>query len=90
MVKKLVCDHGDEGSIPSNDNLNLVINDYNMTTWFVNGCNMIKCVLNDYKMITYLFIHVNITHSCFGHKLTHVMLSCLSKLFGTTLVTILV
>jgi hypothetical protein len=33
MVKKLICDHWDEGSIPSNDNLNLVLNDYNMITW---------------------------------------------------------
>jgi hypothetical protein len=33
MVKELVCGHGNEGSILSNDILNLVLNDYNMTTW---------------------------------------------------------
>jgi hypothetical protein len=33
MVKELVCDHVNEGSILSNDILNLVLNDYNMTTW---------------------------------------------------------
>ncbi len=38
-------------------------------------------------MTTY-FIYVDITHSCFGHDLTHVMLNCLSKLSGTTLVNI--
>jgi hypothetical protein len=37
-----------------------------------------------------LFIHVDITHSCFGHDFTHVMLSCLSKLSNTTLVIIVV
>jgi hypothetical protein len=32
MVKELVCDHGDEDSIPFNDILNLGLNDYNMIT----------------------------------------------------------
>jgi len=32
MVKELICGHGDEGSIPFNDNLNLCLNDYNMIT----------------------------------------------------------
>jgi hypothetical protein len=41
MVKELVCGHGDESSIPSNDILNLVLNDHNMTT----------CVLNDYIVL---------------------------------------
>jgi hypothetical protein len=27
MIKELVCGHGDEGSIPSDDILNLVLND---------------------------------------------------------------
>ncbi len=43
MVKELVFGHGDESSIPWNDILKLVLNDYNMTT----------SVLNDYKMTTY-------------------------------------
>jgi hypothetical protein len=63
MVKELVCGHGNEGSIPSNVILNLVLIDYNMTA----------CVLNDYKMTTYFYLnltHVNITHSSFGHNLT--------------------
>jgi hypothetical protein len=33
---------------------------------------------------------VNITNNCFDHNLTRVMLSCLSKLFNTTLVTVVV
>jgi hypothetical protein len=33
---------------------------------------------------------VDTTHSCFGHNLTHVMLSCLSKLSNTTLMTIVI
>jgi hypothetical protein len=33
MIKELVSGHGDEGSIPSDDTLNLVLNDKNMTTW---------------------------------------------------------
>jgi hypothetical protein len=57
MVKELVCGHGDEGLIPSNDILNLVLNDYNMITWF----------LNDYKMniCFYLFVwtlHIVVLH----------------------------
>jgi hypothetical protein len=52
------------------------VNDYKMTT----------CVQNDYKMI----IHMDITHSCFGHDFTHVMLSSLSKLSGITIMTIIV
>jgi hypothetical protein len=55
MVKELVCDRGDEGSIPSNDILNLVLNDCNMTTCVVNDYNMITCVINHYKMITYFY-----------------------------------
>jgi hypothetical protein len=49
MVKDLVCGHGDEGSIPSNHILNLVL---------LNDYNMITCVFNDYKMTTY-FLGVN-------------------------------
>jgi hypothetical protein len=43
--------------------------------------------LHDYIL---LIIHVDITHSCFGHDLTHVMLSCSSKMSNTTLVTIVI
>ncbi len=32
MVKELVCGHGNEGSIPFNDILNLGLDDYNMIT----------------------------------------------------------
>jgi hypothetical protein len=49
MVKELVCGHGDESSIPSNDIINLVLNDYNMITYVVNDYNMTTCVLNNYK-----------------------------------------
>ncbi len=44
MVKESVFGHGNESSIPFNEILKLVLNDYNMTT----------CVLNDYKMTTYI------------------------------------
>jgi len=63
MVKELVCGHGDEGSIPSNDIFNLVLNDYNVTT----------CVLNDYKMTTYIYFRCKSTwklHIYFGCNLT--------------------
>jgi len=33
MVKELVYGHRNEGSIPFNDILNLILNDYNMITW---------------------------------------------------------
>jgi hypothetical protein len=33
MFKDLVCGLKDKGSIPPNDILSLVLNDYNMTTW---------------------------------------------------------
>jgi hypothetical protein len=61
MVKKLVCVRGDEGSIPFYDIINLVLNDYNMST---------HCVLNEYIFLFYVYIHMNITHSCFGHDMT--------------------
>jgi hypothetical protein len=48
MVKELVCGHGDEGLIPFNDILNLVLNDCSMTT----------CVLNDYRMTTYFYLSI--------------------------------
>jgi hypothetical protein len=74
--------HRNESSIPSNDILRLVLNDYNMTT----------CVLNDYKMITYFYlsmwtIHIVVLDTTWQ---THVMLNCLSKLSSTTLMTIVV
>jgi hypothetical protein len=56
MVKKLVSSHGNEGSIPFNDILNLVLNDYNMLTCVINDWNMTMCVLNDYM---FLFLSVN-------------------------------
>jgi hypothetical protein len=56
MVKKLVCGHGDEGSIPSNDIINLVLNDYNMTTYVVNDYTMTTCALNNYKMTACFYL----------------------------------
>jgi hypothetical protein len=47
MVKELVYGHGDEGSIPFNDILNLILDDH----------NMIHGVINDYKMITYFYFN---------------------------------
>jgi hypothetical protein len=49
MVKELVCGCGNEGSIPFNDIVNLVLIDDNITT----------CVLNDFKMTTYLYFKFN-------------------------------
>jgi len=46
MVKELVCGRSAKGLIPANDFLNLVLNDFNMTT----------CVLNDYEMTTYFYL----------------------------------
>ncbi len=69
MVKELVCDQ-DEGSIPSNDIPNLVLNDYNMTTCVVIDYNMITCVLNDCKMSTCFYFKCKSTHNYFGHNLT--------------------
>jgi len=60
VVKELVCDRGNKGLIHFNDILNLVLNDYNMTT----------CVQNDYKMTTYFYFMCKSTHSCFEHNLT--------------------
>jgi hypothetical protein len=37
MVKELVCGHGDEGSVPSIDILNFVLNEYNMITSVINA-----------------------------------------------------
>jgi hypothetical protein len=48
----LVSGHGNESSIPSNDIMKLVLNDYNMTT----------CVLHDYKMITYFYLSMWTIH----------------------------
>jgi hypothetical protein len=56
MVKKLVCGHGDEGSIPSNDIINLVLNDYDMTTYVVNDYTMTTCALNNYKMTACFYL----------------------------------
>ncbi len=70
MVKELVCSRQDEGSIPSNDIPNLVLNDYNMITCVVIDYNMITCVLNDYKMSTCFYLKCKSTHNYFGHNLT--------------------
>jgi hypothetical protein len=51
VVKELVCAYGNEGSIPSNNIPNLVLHDYNMTTYVVNDCNMIIYILNDYIIL---------------------------------------
>ncbi len=59
MVKELVCGHGDESSIPSNDIINLVLNDYNMITYVVNDYNMTTCVLNNYKWLHTFIWNVN-------------------------------
>jgi len=66
----LVCSRQDEGSIPSNDIPNLVLNDYNMITCVVIDYNMITCVLNDYKMSTCFYLKCKSTHNYFGHNLT--------------------
>jgi len=39
-LKKLVCGYGDEDSIPCSEILNLVLNDYNMITYFYFKCNL--------------------------------------------------
>jgi hypothetical protein len=70
VVKELVCSRQDEGSIPSNDIPNLVLNDYNMITCVVIDYNMITCVLNDYKMSTCFYLKCKSTHNYFGHNLT--------------------
>jgi hypothetical protein len=84
MVKELVCGHGNECSIPSNDILNLVLNDYNMIT----------CVFNDYKMTTYFYFRCKSTWTLHIVILDmtwhHVMLSCLNKLSSMTLVIMIV
>lgn len=75
---------GDEGSIPFNDILNLILNDYNMIT----------CVINDYKMTTHFYFKCK--SMCTLHIIVldmtwhHVMLSSSNKLFGMTLVTIII
>ncbi len=66
----MVCSPQDEGSIPSNDIPNLVLNDYNMITCVVIDYNMITCVLNDYKMSTCFYLKCKSTHNYFGHNLT--------------------
>jgi len=94
MVKKLVSGHGNEGSIPSNDILYLVLNDYNMITCVINDWNMTICVLNDYKMITFFILKCKSTWTLhivvLDMRQHHVMSSCLSKLFGMTLMTIVI
>jgi hypothetical protein len=83
MVKELVCGHGNEGSIPSNDIIKLVLNDYNMTTYVVNDYTMTTCVLNNYKRTTYFYLkckfmcRLNII--VLDMTRHHVMLGCLTS-----------
>jgi hypothetical protein len=62
----LVCGLGDECSIPSYDIIHLVLNDYNMITYFYFKCKSTWT------------LHIMI----FDITWYHVMLNCLGKLFG--------
>jgi hypothetical protein len=94
MVKELVCGHGDESSIPFNDIINLVLNDYNMITYVVNDYNMTTCVLNNYKMTTYFYLKCKFMWRLrivvLDMTRHHVMLGCLSKLSNMILMTIVI
>jgi hypothetical protein len=86
--------HGDEGSIPSNAIINLVLNDYNMITCVINDYTMTTCVLINYKMTTYFYLKCKFTWRLqiviLDMTRHHVMLGCLSKLSKMVLVTIVI
>jgi hypothetical protein len=46
-VKELVCGYGDEGSIPFNDILNLVLKDYRMATYFYLSIGTLYIIVLD-------------------------------------------
>jgi hypothetical protein len=95
ILKELVCGHGEEGSIPFDDILNLVLNNYNMIICVINYYNMITCAQMIIKWL-HLFIYFKCKSIWTLHIVVldmtwhHVMLSCLNKMFGMTLMTIVI